>query len=47
MVPGEAIYVPSLLEWLSTVGILAGAALVWYLAVRFTMGLAVKLGYES
>jgi Ni/Fe-hydrogenase subunit HybB-like protein len=45
--PGDVIYVPSLLEWLSTVGILAGAALVWYLAVRFTLGRAVKLGYES
>jgi Ni/Fe-hydrogenase subunit HybB-like protein len=32
---GSVDYVPHLLEWFSTVGILAGAALVWYLAVRW------------
>ncbi|MGL4650669.1 MAG: NrfD/PsrC family molybdoenzyme membrane anchor subunit, partial [Caldilineaceae bacterium] len=33
-IPGAA-YVPSLMEWLSTIGILAGAALVWMIAVRW------------
>lgn len=33
-VPGAA-YVPSLMEWLTTLGILAGAALVWMVAVRW------------
>lgn len=28
-------YTPHILEWLSTIGIIAGAALVWYLAMRF------------
>lgn len=28
-------YSPHLLEWLSTIGILSGVALVWYLAVRY------------
>jgi Ni/Fe-hydrogenase subunit HybB-like protein len=32
--PGTS-YVPSLLEWLSTIGVLAGVALAWYLGVRF------------
>ncbi len=41
-----AVYVPSLLEWFSTFGIIAAAMLLWYLAVRFVMGFAVKLGYE-
>lgn len=45
-VPAGAAYVPSLIEWLTTLGILAAAALLWYLAVRFIMGAAVKLGYE-
>jgi len=35
--PGLQSYTPSLLEWLSTIGILAGAALAWLLAVRFVM----------
>jgi Ni/Fe-hydrogenase subunit HybB-like protein len=35
--PGLQVYVPSLIEWLSTIGILAGAALAWLLAVRFVM----------
>jgi Ni/Fe-hydrogenase subunit HybB-like protein len=30
-----AVYSPHFLEWLSTIGILAGVALVWYLAVRY------------
>jgi Ni/Fe-hydrogenase subunit HybB-like protein len=30
----EVTYSPHVLEWLSTVGILAGVALVWYLGVR-------------
>lgn len=30
-----AVYSPHLLEWLSTIGILAGVALLWYLAVRY------------
>ncbi len=33
--PPGTVYSPHLLEWLSTIGILAGAALVWYLGVRF------------
>lgn len=31
----EGVYVPHLLEWVSTVGILAGALFLWLLAVRF------------
>jgi Ni/Fe-hydrogenase subunit HybB-like protein len=31
---GAAPYTPHFMEWLTTFGILAGAALVWYLAVR-------------
>ncbi|MBX3001026.1 MAG: polysulfide reductase NrfD [Caldilineaceae bacterium] len=45
-VPQGATYTASLIEWLTTIGILAGVALLWYLAVRFVMGAAVKLGYE-
>lgn len=33
--PPGTVYSPRLLEWLSTIGILAGAVLVWYLGVRF------------
>ncbi|RLT41107.1 MAG: hypothetical protein DWI57_07420 [Chloroflexi bacterium] len=44
--PEGAVYVPSLLEWFSTFGIIAAAMLLWYLAVRFVMGFAVKMGYE-
>lgn len=33
--PAGAIYTPHLLEWASTLGIVAGAALVWYLGVRY------------
>jgi Ni/Fe-hydrogenase subunit HybB-like protein len=32
--PGTS-YSPHIIEWLSTIGILAGVALVWYLGVRF------------
>jgi Ni/Fe-hydrogenase subunit HybB-like protein len=32
--PAGALYVPSILEWLSTIGVLAGVSLVWYLGVR-------------
>jgi Ni/Fe-hydrogenase subunit HybB-like protein len=32
---GNAVYVPHILEWLSTLGILAAAALGWYIAVRY------------
>ena len=38
LAPGMQVYTPTLLEWLSTFGILAGAALAWLLAVRFVMG---------
>jgi Ni/Fe-hydrogenase subunit HybB-like protein len=31
----EGLYVPSLLEWVSTIGILSGALFLWLLAVRF------------
>lgn len=44
--PEGAVYVPSVIEWLSTFGIIAAAMLLWYLAVRFVMGFAVKMGYE-
>jgi len=44
---GQVAYVPSAVEWFSTIGILALAMLLWYLAVRFLMGSAVKLGYEQ
>lgn len=30
-----ATYSPHLMEWLSTIGVLAGAALAWYLGVRY------------
>lgn len=33
--PAGALYTPHLLEWASTLGIVAGAALVWYLGVRY------------
>ena len=32
---GTAAYVPHIVEWLTTGGIIAGAALAWYLSVRF------------
>ncbi len=34
---GTASYTPHILEWVSTVGILAGALLAWMLAVRFLL----------
>lgn len=33
--PPGTTYSPHILEWISTIGFLAGAALVWYLGVRF------------
>jgi Ni/Fe-hydrogenase subunit HybB-like protein len=33
--PGTPPYSPHPVEWLTTVGILAGAALAWYVAVRW------------
>lgn len=33
--PGGAVYAPTLLEWLSTIGIIAGVALVWYIGVQY------------
>jgi Ni/Fe-hydrogenase subunit HybB-like protein len=47
LLPEGSVYIPSLLEWASTIGIIAGAMLGWYLAVRLLMGAAVKLGYEA
>ena len=44
--PAGSVYVPSALEWASTLGIIAAAMLIWYLAVRFVMGFALKFGYE-
>ena len=44
--PEGASYAASALEWASTLGIIAAAMLIWYLAVRFVMGFAVKFGYE-
>ena len=35
--PAGAVYSPHILEWLSTIGILAAAALAWYLGVRFVL----------
>lgn len=35
LLPPGVTYSPHILEWLSTIGIIAGAALVWYLGVRF------------
>jgi Ni/Fe-hydrogenase subunit HybB-like protein len=32
--PANAVYAPHILEWVSTLGIVAGAALLWYLGVR-------------
>ncbi|NUQ38165.1 MAG: polysulfide reductase NrfD [Caldilineales bacterium] len=32
--PGDALYTPHLLEWLSTFGILSAAALAWYVGMR-------------
>jgi Ni/Fe-hydrogenase subunit HybB-like protein len=34
-----ALYVPHIMEWLSAIGILAGAALVWYVGVRYLVSL--------
>lgn len=33
--PVNVVYSPHILEWLSTIGILAGAALGWYIGVRY------------
>lgn len=33
--PAGSVYTPTLMEWLSTIGILAGVCLVWYLAIQF------------
>ncbi|HRJ41339.1 MAG: polysulfide reductase NrfD [Caldilineaceae bacterium] len=46
LVATDTVYVPNVLEWLSTIGIIAMAMLLWYLGVRFVMGSALKLGYE-
>jgi Ni/Fe-hydrogenase subunit HybB-like protein len=35
IMPAGAAYSPHILEWLSTIGILAAAALAWILCVRF------------
>ena len=35
LTPAGAVYRPHILEWASTVGIVAGAVLVWYLGVRY------------
>jgi Ni/Fe-hydrogenase subunit HybB-like protein len=34
-IPDGVSYTPHLLEWLSTIGILAGVVLVWWLGIRF------------
>lgn len=34
ILPPDVVYRPHILEWVSTLGIVAGAALVWYLGVR-------------
>ncbi len=39
---GPVAYSPHILEWLSTIGILAGCALAWYFAVRFLAVLESK-----
>ncbi len=38
--PGTPAYNPHPVEWLSTLGILAGAALVWYVSVRWLVSFA-------
>ena len=35
LLPEGTTYVPHVLEWLSTIGILAAAAIAWYLGIRF------------
>jgi Ni/Fe-hydrogenase subunit HybB-like protein len=35
VLPPGTTYSPHILEWLSTIGILAGVALVWYLGIRY------------
>ncbi|HXF62355.1 MAG TPA: NrfD/PsrC family molybdoenzyme membrane anchor subunit [Caldilineaceae bacterium] len=40
---GSSAYSPHPLEWLTTIGILAGAALVWLLAMRFLVSPAIPL----
>lgn len=37
LLPSGTSYSPHILEWLSTLGILAGAALLWYLGTRFLL----------
>ncbi len=41
-----ATYVPHILEWLSTLGILAGCALVWYFGVRYLTLFEDKVHHE-
>ncbi|MCE7979904.1 MAG: hypothetical protein DYG89_01820 [Caldilinea sp. CFX5] len=36
--PTTVVYSPHILEWLSTIGILAGAGLGWYVGVRYLVG---------
>jgi len=36
--PTAVVYSPHILEWLSTIGILAGAALGWYVGIRYLVG---------
>lgn len=36
--PTTVVYSPHILEWLSTIGILAGAGLGWYIGVRYLVG---------
>lgn len=36
--PTTVVYSPHILEWLSTIGILAGAGLGWYMGVRYLVG---------
>jgi Ni/Fe-hydrogenase subunit HybB-like protein len=42
VLPPGTTYSPHILEWLSTLGILAGVALAWYLGVRFLAMIEAK-----
>jgi Ni/Fe-hydrogenase subunit HybB-like protein len=37
---GTSVYIPSALEWLTTLGVLAGAALAWYLGLHLFMAVS-------
>ncbi|HEY85989.1 MAG TPA: polysulfide reductase NrfD [Chloroflexi bacterium] len=45
--PPGAAYSPHILEWLSTIGLLAGVILAWYLAVRFLEIFKIRVSIKA